>query len=180
MADTFVKIATVTVGSGGAATIEFTSIPSTYTDLCMKMSARSSDTTNNTGDFDGAGYQFNGSQTGYTGKELQGNGSAASSVSRTTVTIGGIVYGRFNGIKNSYNSNVAFESLEMYIPNYSGSANKSLSIDSVGEQNATDAMQIMNYSLWSDTSVISSIKIAVATGTFVQYSTATLYGISKT
>ena len=40
MADTFVKIATVTVGSGGAATIDFSSIPSTYTDLCIKHSLR--------------------------------------------------------------------------------------------------------------------------------------------
>jgi len=33
MANTLKKIQTVTVGSGGAASIEFTSIPQTYTDL---------------------------------------------------------------------------------------------------------------------------------------------------
>ena len=40
MATTFTKIASVTVGSGGASSIDFTSIPSTYTDLCVKLSTR--------------------------------------------------------------------------------------------------------------------------------------------
>ena len=33
MATTFFKIASATVGSGGASSIDFTSIPQTYTDL---------------------------------------------------------------------------------------------------------------------------------------------------
>jgi hypothetical protein len=41
MATTYEAIATVEVGSGGAADIEFTSIPGTYTDLVVKVSARS-------------------------------------------------------------------------------------------------------------------------------------------
>jgi hypothetical protein len=40
MATTFIKIASVTVGSGGAASMDFTSIPSTYTDLVIKVSTR--------------------------------------------------------------------------------------------------------------------------------------------
>jgi hypothetical protein len=36
MATTYEIIASVTVGSGGAANIEFTSIPATYTDLVLK------------------------------------------------------------------------------------------------------------------------------------------------
>ena len=40
MANTFKKIQTVTVGSGGAASIDFTSIPQTYTDLKIVLSAR--------------------------------------------------------------------------------------------------------------------------------------------
>ena len=40
MATTFTKIASVSVGSGGAATMSFTSIPSTYTDIVVKLSAR--------------------------------------------------------------------------------------------------------------------------------------------
>jgi hypothetical protein len=40
MATTYEAIETVEVGSGGAADIEFTSIPGTYTDLVVKVSAR--------------------------------------------------------------------------------------------------------------------------------------------
>lgn len=177
MASTLVALQTVTVGAGGAASIEFTNIPQTYTDIIVKMSVRSSDTTNNTGDYDALGFQFNGSQYGYLGKELQGSGSAASSVSRTTITISSSTYGRFNGIKNSYNGNTAFENFEMYIPNYILNNYKSISIDSVGEQNATDAMQIANGSIWQNTDAITSIKFALQLGTFVEYSTATLYGV---
>ena len=44
---TFTKIASATVGSGGASSIEFTSIPSTYTDLVIKLSMRSAFTSFN-------------------------------------------------------------------------------------------------------------------------------------
>ena len=38
---TYTLISSVTVGAGGASSIDFTSIPSTYTDLLVKISARS-------------------------------------------------------------------------------------------------------------------------------------------
>jgi hypothetical protein len=40
MAATYKLIETVTVGSGGAANIEFTSIPQTYTDLKLVISGK--------------------------------------------------------------------------------------------------------------------------------------------
>ena len=40
MAVTHNLISTITVGSGGAASIDFTSIPQTYTDLLVKISLR--------------------------------------------------------------------------------------------------------------------------------------------
>ena len=41
MANTYTLISSVTVGSGGASSIDFTSIPATYTDLCLVWSGRS-------------------------------------------------------------------------------------------------------------------------------------------
>jgi hypothetical protein len=175
-----IPISTVTVGSGGISTIEFTNIPQIYTDLIVKLSVRSSDTSQNPGNYSIMGIQFNSSTTGYSARELYGTGSAASSVTRTTTTISGVDYGRFmQGIKNSYNSNTAFENFEMYIPNYTSSNNKSISLDTTGEQNASDVSQSLSAALWSNTSPISSIKFASASGNFVQYSSATLYGIRK-
>ena len=37
MANTYVLISSSTVGSGGAASIDFSSIPATYTDLVLKL-----------------------------------------------------------------------------------------------------------------------------------------------
>ena len=75
MPDTFVKIATVTVGAGGAASIEFTSIPSTYTDLQVLVSTRAS----NASIINNQRWTFNSSSTGYSYKELYGDGSNAAS-----------------------------------------------------------------------------------------------------
>lgn len=40
MMATYIKIGSVEVGAGGASSIDFSSIPATYTDLVLKMSAR--------------------------------------------------------------------------------------------------------------------------------------------
>ena len=104
MAVTYKLIETVTVGSGGAASIEFGSIPQTYTDLVLVGSLRSTSTSSNTGEYDAFGYRFNSSTSGYTTRNLQGNGSVASSSTQTTMTasVGG-TYGRISnaGINNS-------------------------------------------------------------------------------
>ena len=167
MPNTFTKIASVSVGSGGAATMAFTSIPSTYTDLCLKISARSTTTS------DWVTLSFNSNTTGYTNKHLQGSGSAASSFNQTTY--------QFLAINNQSASTAStFSSSDVYIPNYAGSTNKSYSVDTAGEANATAAFMELNAQLWSNTAAITSITLTSLAGNMAQYSTATLYGISKT
>jgi len=169
MATTFTKIADVTVGSGGAATIDFTSIPSTYTDLCIKLSARDSRFGSV---LNGVVIRFNGSSSGFTSRVVEGSGSGASSFVDTQGLIG-------ENTSASATANT-FASTEVYIPNYAGGANKSFSFDSVTENNATAAYADLGAGIWVNSSAISSISIACLTGaSFVQYSTATLYGISK-
>lgn len=172
MANTFVKIASVTVGAGGAASMTFSSIPSTYTDLCLKISARSlySGVDNN------FTIQFNSSGgTAYSQRVLYGTGSAAGSFSRTAQPY--VDPGYLNG--NTSTSNT-FGNAEIYIPNYAGSNNKSLSSDSVTENNATAADMALGAGLWANTAAITSITIAdYNSNNFVQYSTATLYGIKN-
>ena len=166
---TYTLINSVTVGSGGAATIDFTSIPSTYTDLLIKFSLRD--------DFAGGVYdnlviRFNNITTNYSEKNLYGNGSTAASASTGTTVLRYI-----NG--NTSTSNT-FGNGEMYIPNYAGSTNKSSSIDTVTENNGTEAWASLNALLWSNTSAITSVKLTPSSGTlFLEYSTAYLYGISN-
>jgi hypothetical protein len=72
-----------------------------------------------------------------------------------------------------------FSSGEMCIPNYTGSSYKSFSTDSVQENNATLSRLVLVAGLWSDTAAVTSITLTAAAGLFVQYSSATLYGIKN-
>jgi hypothetical protein len=165
MPTTFTKIAAVTVGSGGAATIDFTSIPSTYTDLCIKISGRS------TSADDQILISLNGSTSSFSNRVLYGNGSAAASTS-----VARFVAYQTPGTGTTANT---FGNSEIYIPNYAGSNNKSNSGDTVWEQNATTAFAALNASLWSNTAAITQITFTPSSGNFAQYSTATLYGIKN-
>jgi hypothetical protein len=167
--DTFVKIASVTVGSGGASSIDFTSIPSTYTDLCVKASLRDTYTGAVTRPFT---LKLNGSGTSYSAKFLLGDGASASSFSDTS---GYIAY----ETTASATSNT-FANVEIYLPNYAGSNYKSYSIDGVTENNATTAAASLAASLWSNTAAVNQVTLTAFSGNnFVQYSTATLYGIKN-
>jgi hypothetical protein len=116
---------------------------------------------------------FNNSSTGYTGKNLYGDGSSASSGGTASSTWMQGTY--LNGATSTSN---AYSNLEIYIPNYAGSSNKSVSFDTVVENNATSAGVSMWAGLWSNTAAITSIKFTSIDGaTTSQYTTATLYGI---
>jgi hypothetical protein len=68
---------------------------------------------------------------------------------------------------------------ELYIPNYTSSDQKSISIDSVNENNATTAYTVPMAYLWDNTSVISSIRIYADSSAFAEHSSVYLYGISN-
>jgi hypothetical protein len=169
MANTFVKIASVTVGSGGAASIDFTSIPATYTDLCLLVSARGTRANAN----DALAITYNSTTSGESSRELFGTGSAVGS--------GGDPSGMYLGYISGDNATAStFGSSTLYIPNYAGSNNKSSSADSVSENNATAAASSLEANLWANSAAITSIKLEPFLGdTVMQYSTATLYGIKN-
>ena len=173
MANTFIKIASVTVGSGGASSIDFTSIPSTYTDLCIKASLRS--TVAQTNDY--GIIQFNGDTgSNYPWRQLAGNGASAVSSSGTSAGALVLRYSAANATANTFGSD------DLYIPNYAGSNYKSISTDTVSESNgsaASDAIASLWAGLWNNTAAITSLSLKPASGNFVQYSTAILYGIKS-
>ena len=175
MANTYTLISSVTVGSGGANSIEFTSIPSTYTDLKVILSLRN----DLSAAYDNIVMTFNGSTSTYNERYLLGNGSSASSG-----TPGGSP-ARSSNIQFMWQDSATatsntFNNAEIYIPNYSGSNYKSVSMDSVIENNATSAATGLSAGLWSTTSAITSVKFTPNNGTvFVQYSTAYIYGIKN-
>lgn len=168
MATSYEAIATVTVGSGGASSMVFTSIPATYTDLLILLSGRST----YTGDTYRFGtIQFNDLTTNQTSRYLYGDGSTVASANDTSI------YYWLNG--NSSTSST-FSNISIYITNYASSNNKSVSIDSITEHNGTQAFAALLAGLWSSSSAITKIGLFPAGGNFMQYSTATLYGIKNT
>lgn len=157
-------IETKTLGTA-AASIEFTSIPQTFTDLIIKISGRLD--ANNTA----IKIQFNNSTSNLSTRYLFGSGSAAASYSDASN-----IY--LYASSSTYTSST-FGNSEVYLPNYSGSTNKCVSVDAVTENNATAADMAIFAGLWADTSAITSIKLLPNSGNFVTNSTVSLYGITK-
>ena len=145
MASTYVLINSSTIGSVGAGSITFSAIPQTYKDLLIKASVRFASST------DWFYGSFNGDATSFTARYVQGSGS--SNFSATLTNHFGL------GGKSTQTANT-FSSTDIYIPNYTGSYFKSISTESVQENNATASSAHLHGQLWSNTTAISSITFA--------------------
>ena len=126
MANTYNLIEVVTVGSGGSASIAFTSIPQTYTDLVLKFSGRNS---RSGADLQEFSMTFNSNTSAnYTTRWLRSTGTSASSNTFASYNS----FPEMGQPAGTVTSNV-FSNYDIYIPNYTGSNNKSVSIDGVTE-----------------------------------------------
>jgi hypothetical protein len=174
MANTFIKIASITVGSGGTAAIDFTSIPNTFTDLMLVHSMRG--TNANAQSY--IDLTFNNATTGYSNRAIFGNSATVQTY--TYSALNRIWGGLYQG--GSTTANV-FGSGQIYIPNYANSTTvKSAILDSVSEANsvASDSVfTLINGGLWNSTAAITSVKITNELGNWAEHSTAILYGIKK-
>lgn len=171
MATTYTLISS-NVLTSSAASVTFSSIPSTYTDLVLKCSVR----TDRASTSDQLRITFNGdSSTNYSYITLLGDGSTGSSQNLANASFSQNHY--VDG--NTATSNT-FGNSEIYIPNYLVSVNKPLSGFSAAENNATSAIITAVASLWRNTAAITSIGIVPTTGpNFVSGSTFYLYGIKN-
>ena len=170
MPSTYTLISSNVLGSS-AASVTFSAIPSTYTDLVVRASVNQS----------GGGTQYlyityNGNTSSvYSNTTLQANGSAASSI-RDAASAPTANYGTQIG-GTGYDG---FNSFELYVPNYGVSQNKPSSIFNAGEDNASSPVW-MNASamLFASTTAISSIAFSLGGGNFVSGSSFYLYGIKN-
>jgi hypothetical protein len=171
MANTYVQIgSTVTVGSGGAASIDFSSIPATYTDLCLKISARSSRSAKTDTMF----LKFNGTSTTYPTQRLYTFGTT---IGADTPSSTGFIIG---GVTGATATASTFTNTEIYAPDYVGSAHKSIYVNAASEDNtATGNFLMLEAGVWQNTAAINQITLTCDVGTFVQHSSASLYGIKK-
>ena len=162
MPATYEPIATTTLGSA-AASITFSSIPSTYTDLRLVFTGK---ITNVNDDYK---IKFNSSTTSiYSWTVLEGNGSSAYSYSSNTNSA--------ININNYSSTQPIFVTLDLF--SYTGSTNKTGLITQSGDYNGTGLVNRF-VALYRSTSAISTIQVYAASTSLDAGFTATLYGIKS-
>jgi len=173
----FESIATVTVGGGGSANVEFTSIPATYTHLQIRGIARNSHASNGGLNIN---MQFNSDTVSNYSHHYLGTyqGEGAAVWAGGTANESFIV--PFLMPTNSLGANI-FSTGVIDILDYKDT-NKYKTIRGLGGYDMNGAVSGYNYlnlnsGNWRSTSAITSIKLYGSTGNFMQYSQFALYGI---
>lgn len=166
-------ISTVTVGAGGATTLDFTSIPGTFTDLLVVFSGRSA----RINDVDALRFRINGdTNTNYSYRDLIGIGTTVYSFNGSSQT-------SFTPIAIPADSAPAntFGNIAILLPNYTSSAAKTGSAEWVSPHTTTGQMYgSIEAFLWNNTAAITSLSFYTgSTSNLVQNTTASLYGILK-
>ncbi len=157
--------------SSAAASVTFSAIPATYTDLVVKFAARSA----YADVWDGWNFYVNSvSNSVHSFTSIKGNGATASSDNNS----GGDSWYNLNFIPAANATSNTFSNGEVYFPNYNSSTNKPGSIFQVGETNSTTAYMAGGALLYNATSAITSITFR-CNANFVSGSSFYLYGISN-
>jgi hypothetical protein len=172
----FESIATVTVGSGGAANIEFTSIPGTYQHLQVRWIGQSNRGTYAT---DNLHIRLNGDTgSNYASHELRGQGTTAGSfgyASQTKQYISTVI--------GTTQQASAFGAGIIDILDYtSTSKNKTLRVFAGKDNNGTfnsegGGVQVASGLYFATPAAVTTVTLIAENGNWQQYSTAALYGV---
>lgn len=165
---TYVQIAQTTVGVS-ASTITFSSIPQTYTDLLLIISARSSN--GGSGDYT-LNFAVNGSPTIYRRTLLSGAGASPTieTTSSTNLSVGYVA--------QSGNASV-FSNTAIRILDYTSSIAKMCFVEDGTDYFGNGLATYSGLNINNATGITSITLSDAALTNFVQYSSATLYGILK-
>ena len=173
MANTFELIASSTVGSGGSSSLSFTSIPSTYTDLCLLISLR----TAQAGASSDCRITLNGTNTGLNSRGLDSRNPPNSwNYTNNLYLVGG-------GNGNTSTAST-FTNWQIYIPNYASTTTyKSVSGDYVRESNDNNSGQVycgLVAGIYNSNTAITSVGVENdGNNNYLQYTTAYLYGVKN-
>jgi len=165
----FESIATVTVGSGGATDVEFTSIPGTYQHLQIRSIHRSSQSSV----VSTTAIRFN-SDTGsnYARHQLGGDGSTAYAAGQSSQTAGWA--GTFTTASQTAS---IFGATVIDILDYANtSKNTTVRAHSGADINGSGGYYQACSALWLNTSAVTSIRLIAGSG-IAQHSTFALYGV---
>jgi hypothetical protein len=173
MANTFVKLSSVTVGAGGASTISFSNIPQSYTDLKVVLSTRRSAAnvwgtyllTVNGDNLNAVGISYGQTYGQGTGSSFSHNGRFAASMVAS------------EGVGSGSTADV-FDNAEITLADYCNNKNlKNIQTEAVGENQATTAYSIFGTLNILATDPINSVTFTSGSGNFVEHSNAILYGV---
>jgi len=162
-------LATVTVPSGGAATIEFVGIPTGYKHLQIRGIAKS--TGGGTEDFR---MQLNGVTSGYAVHALYGTGSgsgAANAGTSQSAIVEPYNFAVYSGGTSIFGA-VIYDILDY------ANVSKFKTVRTFGGADVNGSGTVGLYSgLWQDTSAVTSIKLFATSNNLAEYSTFSLYGV---
>jgi hypothetical protein len=168
-ASSYESISTVTVGSGGSSSISFTSIPSTYQHLQIRVHGMLTATSAAISFRVGTGGTPDTTTSNYYYHRLTGNGASASAGGGADILQSAWVVGNSSTANPEvfvtdildYKDTNKYKTLRMF----SGVDN-----NGSGEINLTSG-------LWKNTGAIDVIQMVPNTGNFAQYASFALYGI---
>jgi hypothetical protein len=162
---TYEKIASTTLGSA-AASVTFSSIPSTYTDLVLVIVGANAGGSR-------VRYQFNSdSGSNYSRTNIVGTGSSAASYSGSNNTVADLnVIGGATALTAPYTIITNFQ-------NYSNTTTYKTLITRFGSNDGAAPAVEAIVNLWRSTSAINRIDTTALGGNFVTGSTFNLYGIA--
>jgi hypothetical protein len=171
----FVSIATLT-GTGTAASLAFTSIPSTYKHLQIRFCIRGFDTSSR--DNDDLRIRFNSDTTNanYYGHFLQGNGSTVAAVAESGAYAGGQVVISQTIPGSGATANVMATGIIDIIDYASTTKNKTVRFITGNDRNGSGQIRLGSVGYFS-TSAISSIQLLPDPDGFTTTSVFSLYGI---
>ena len=159
------SIATVTVGSGGSSTISFTSIPSDYKHLQIRMISRN--TTNNN---QSLALRFNSdSGSNYSYHRLYGFGTGTGADGSANASL--ILTGTETNTSSTFGTSITD------ILDYQNTSKFKTTRSLTGWDNNGDGILFLLSGNWRSTSAITSITITPESNSFAQYSHFALYGI---
>ena len=168
--NSYASIATVTVGSGGASSITFSSIHSTYTHLQIRGISRST----YVGSGDGTIVQFNGDTgSNYAYHLLIGTGSSVVAAANSSYT-----YMYVGDTTGSTSTSGMFGTFVLDLLDYTnGNKYKTLRTLNGNDQNGSGSVRFVS-GLWQNTAAVNAITINSFNGAgFAQYSSFALYGV---
>lgn len=170
MAATYTLISS-NVLTSTAASVSFTSIPSTYTDLMLRGSTRHT----TAGAVRDLYIRVNNDATAlYSFRDIEANGTTAASSANTSRTY----YQSVNGSNSSASTSNTFAPFELYIPNYNVSQSKAAFFSTATEANSATAYITISGQLYRSNTAISRLDI-IGDSTLEIGSSFYLYGIKN-